>query len=289
MAEYKIKDLESLTGIKAHTIRIWEKRYNLLSPCRTETNLRTYTDEDLITILVVSVLNNHGMKISHIADMSHQERVSRFEKIQSESVDSGAIEQFILALLNLDEKLFCETFQDLVDTHGLELTFSDFVVPFLDRIGVMWLVGTINPAQEHFMSHLIRQKIIVAIDKLPCDANPDKRAILYLPEHEWHELGLLFYQYILKKHGWKVYYLGQSVPMDALRQVVGQVEPELMVTSWVVSTDELVLPAHFKELKTFFKGTIASGGCQMKGKGHLGIQLLEKLDDLELLLGEINA
>jgi DNA-binding transcriptional MerR regulator len=163
MAEYKIKDLESLTGIKAHTIRIWEKRYNLLSPCRTETNLRTYTDEDLITILVVSVLNNHGMKISHIADMSHQERVSRFERIQSESVDSGAIEQFILALLNLDEKLFCETFQDLVDTHGLELTFSDFVVPFLDRIGVMWLVGTINPAQEHFMSHLIRQKIIVAI------------------------------------------------------------------------------------------------------------------------------
>jgi MerR family transcriptional regulator, light-induced transcriptional regulator len=287
MAEYKIKDLESLTGIKAHTIRIWEKRYNLLSPCRTETNLRTYSDDDLTTILIVSVLNNHGIKISHIAEMTHSERVRRFEMIQNESVDSGAVEQFILALLNLDEHLFCQTFQDLVDLHGLEITFSDFVVPFLDRIGVMWLVGTINPAQEHFMSHLIRQKIVVAIDKLPCEISTDKKAILYLPEHEWHELGLLFYHFILKKHGWKVFYLGQSVPMEALRQVVGQLKPDLMVTSWVVGTDELVLPAHFKELKTFFSGTIASGGCQMNGKEYLGIHLLEKLTDLEQLSSKL--
>jgi len=289
MAEYRIKDLEGLTGIKAHTIRIWEKRYALLSPCRTETNLRTYTDQDLVTILVVAVLNNHGVKISHIAEMTQEERAKRFEKIQHEAIESNAIEQFILALLNLDEQLFCATFQELVDQQGLEKAFSDYLIPFLDRIGVMWLVGTINPAQEHFISHLIRQKIIVAIDKLPCaefDAN--KKVVLYLPEHEWHELGLLLYQYILKKHGWKVYYLGQSVPMEAVRQVTDQVNPQLMVTSWVVSTDALIMPAYFKELKSFFNGVIASGGCQMKGKESLGISMLEKPGDLEALLIEMS-
>lgn len=281
MAHYKIKDLESLTGIKAHTIRIWEKRYGLLNPCRTDTNLRTYTDEDLQTILLVSVLNNNGVKISHIADMTPEERSNRVKKYQLESLESNAVEQFILALLRLDEQLFCRTFDDLIESHGLEETFSDHIIPFLDRIGVMWLVGTINPAQEHFITHLIRQKVITAIDKLEA-TNDDhaKKVILYLPEHEWHELGLLFYHYILKKLGWKVYYLGQSVPLDAVKQIIGQVNPDLVVSSWVVSIDDCIISAHISELRSFYKGQLAIGGSQVLGRNDDRFDIISKHDDL---------
>lgn len=281
MAEYKIKDLENLTGIKAHTIRMWEKRYGLLNPCRTETNFRTYSDEDLQSILLVSVLNNNGIKISHIADMSVDERAKKIKKYQSASIESNAIEQFILALLRLDEQLFCDTFDELIDKHGLETTFSEHVVPFLDRIGVMWLVGTINPAQEHFISHLIRQKIITAIDKLEAKSGDDiKKAVLYLPEHEWHELGLLFYHYVLKKMGWKIYYLGQSVPLDALKQIIEQVNPNLVVSSWIVSVDDSLFKGHFSELRSFYKGTLAIGGYQMRNKKSTGFEVIQQPQDL---------
>ncbi len=281
MAEYKIKDLENLTGIKAHTIRMWEKRYGLLNPCRTETNFRTYSDEDLQSILLVSVLNNNGIKISHIADMTVDERAKKIKKYQSTSIESNAIEQFILALLRLDEQLFCDTFDELIDKQGLEITFSEHVVPFLDRIGVMWLVGTINPAQEHFISHLIRQKIITAIDKLEAKSGDDiKKAVLYLPEHEWHELGLLFYHYVLKKMGWKIYYLGQSVPLDALKQIIEQVNPNLVVSSWIVSVDDNLFRAHFSELRSFYKKTLVIGGYQMMNKKSTDFEVIHQPKDL---------
>jgi len=281
MAEYKIKDLENLTGIKAHTIRMWEKRYGLLNPCRTETNFRTYSDEDLQSILLVSVLNNNGIKISHIADMTVDERAKKIKKYQSASIESNAVEQFILALLRLDEQLFCDTFDELIDKHGLEITFSEHVVPFLDRIGVMWLVGTINPAQEHFISHLIRQKIIVAIDKLEAKSGNDiKKAVLYLPEHEWHELGLLFYHFLLKKLGWKIYYLGQSVPLEALKQIVKQVNPDIVVSSWVVSVDENLFKGHFTELRSFYKGPLAIGGHQMLNRKSVDFEIIQQPQDL---------
>lgn len=281
MAEYKIKDLENLTGIKAHTIRMWEKRYGLLSPCRTETNFRTYSDEDLQSILLVSVLNNNGIKISHIADMTVDERASRIKKYQKESIENNSIEQFILALLRLDEELFCSTFDELIEKFGLEITFSDYLVPFLDKIGVMWLVGTINPAQEHFVSHLIRQKIIATIDKLEANsASNTKKAILYLPEHEWHELGLLFYHYILKKLGWKIYYLGQSVPLESVKQIINQVKPDLVVSSWVVSVDENIVAGHFTELRSFYKGILAVGGHQMSGRKNTDFEIIQQPQDL---------
>ena len=288
MAEYRIKDLESLTGIKAHTIRMWEKRYGLLSPCRTTTNLRTYTDEDLQTILMVSVLNNSGIKISHIAEMTTDERTTRIQKYQKQSLEHSSIEQFILSLLRLDEEIFSSTFNDLLIEHGLEHTFSNFIIPFLDRIGVMWLVGTINPAQEHFISHLIRQKIIVAIDNLDSHIQRDaKRVVLYLPEHEWHELGLLFYHYILKKQGWKIFYLGQSVPIDALKQITCQVKPDLIVSSWVVSVEEKIVQGHLSELRSFYQGDLAIGGQQMINRSRVDFNVIKSHDDLYQIISRI--
>jgi MerR family transcriptional regulator, light-induced transcriptional regulator len=285
MAEYKIKDLETLTGIKAHTIRIWEKRYGLLSPVRTDTNLRTYSDSDLQTILTVSVLNNNGLKISRIAEMSANERATQVQQYQLEAKDENAIEQLILALLQLNEQLFCTTIADLIEKHGLEQAFSSYIIQFFDRIGVMWLVGTINPAQEHFVTYLFRQKIISAIDKL--DANTDvsaKKVVLYLPEHEWHELGLLFYQYVLKKNGWKIFYLGQSVPSLALTSIIEYVKPDLVLSSWVVSVDEKLMLSHIQELQSFYSGKIALGGFQVKNKSIKNVVLIDEYEDLKLLI-----
>ncbi|MFM7661891.1 MAG: MerR family transcriptional regulator, partial [Bacteroidota bacterium] len=164
MAEYKIKDLEILSGIKAHTIRIWEKRYNILAPERTDTQIRMYSDKDLVTLLNICLLYKHGVKISHIANLTLNQIQDKVEKIQEENDVEDSYEQLILALLTLDENLFRNTLSTLIKEVGLSKTFTDHLMPFLGRIGIMWLVGSINHAQEHFISNLIRQKIIAEID-----------------------------------------------------------------------------------------------------------------------------
>jgi DNA-binding transcriptional MerR regulator len=191
MAEYKIKDLEALTGIKAHTIRIWEKRYNLISPERTDTLIRTYTDEDLTNLLSVALLNKNGIKISKIVDMGKEQISKKVWDLKFSKNENSSQEKLILALIELDEDLFRNTLQSLIDSVGLEETFASHLIPFLDRIGIMWIVGTIHPAQEHFISNLIRQKVISEIDKLSVPNNDIKPVMLYLPEHEWHEISFI--------------------------------------------------------------------------------------------------
>ena len=182
MAEYKIKDIEILTGIKAHTIRIWEKRYGMLIPERTDTKIRTYTDADLSFLLNVSLLNKKGLKISKIATMGTTAIHSMVSEIRLNSSRDNAEEKLILALLELDEKLFRNTLNDLIKNKGLEDTFTAHLIPFLDRIGVMWLVNSITAAQEHFISNLIRQKVITEIDKLTIPPKNKESVLLYLPE-----------------------------------------------------------------------------------------------------------
>jgi DNA-binding transcriptional MerR regulator len=160
MAEYKIKDLENLTGIKSHTIRIWEKRYNILDPNRTDTQIRTYSDDELTHLLTVSMLNRNGIKISKIAKLSQQDMNNLLWDIKVNKEPEYSMDKLIMALISLDENLFNKTLQNLIDTEGLESTFTQHLIPFLDRIGIMWLIGSVNPAQEHFISNLIRQKVI---------------------------------------------------------------------------------------------------------------------------------
>ena len=167
MAEYKIKDLENLTGIKSHTIRIWEKRYHILTPCRTDTKIRMYSDDELTRLLTVSMLNRSGLKISKIAELSQEAMNKLLWDIKVDKGPENSMDKLILSLVSLDEKLFRGTINDLIEEVGLEKTFVNHIIPFLDRIGIMWLIGSIHPAQEHFMSNLIRQKIISEIDKQP--------------------------------------------------------------------------------------------------------------------------
>jgi DNA-binding transcriptional MerR regulator len=264
MAEYKIKDLEALTGIKAHTIRIWEKRYNLISPERTDTLIRTYTDEDLTNLLSVALLNKNGIKISKIVDMGKEQISKKVWDLKFSKNENSSQEKLILALIELDEDLFRNTLQSLIDSVGLEETFASHLIPFLDRIGIMWIVGTIHPAQEHFISNLIRQKVISEIDKLSVPNNDIKPVMLYLPEHEWHEISLLYYQYILRRNGINTVYLGQSLPYDSLLLTIEKLAPRALVTSWLTAVDEKYMINYFKQLSNDINGIeIYAGGYQV--------------------------
>jgi DNA-binding transcriptional MerR regulator len=231
MGKYSIRDLEKLSGVKAHTIRIWEKRHNIVAPERTDTNIRFYSDADLKKIINVSLLNSHGIRISQIAEMSAEDMNQRVSKLSESKHDHSVhIDNLVMAMVDIDEERFEKILSSLMLRFGFEDTVTEIVYPFLGKIGVLWQTANITPAHEHFISHLIRQKIIVAIDGLPLPPRTAKRAILFLPEGELHELGLLFCHYLARKYGFRTYYLGQSVPYADLVSVAAQHRPNVLIT-----------------------------------------------------------
>lgn len=232
MAEYSIKELEDLSGIKAHTIRIWEKRYGIVLPRRTATNIRLYSDADLKKIISISLLNNQGMKISHIANLSPAELAGKMEAIsETQAAPEVHIDRLVVAMVDLDEEQFESVINELIRRFGFEQTILEIIYPFLQKTGVLWLAGHITPIQEHFVSNLVRQKILVAIDKLPVARKSAPKIILFLPSGELHELGLLFSCYLVKKAGFRSYYMGQSVPIEDVQWFCRNQTPVAMVTS----------------------------------------------------------
>ncbi len=233
MSTYSIKDLEQLSGIKAHTLRMWEQRYNLMLPKRTDTNIRFYDDEDLKLILNVSLLNDNGYKISKIASMSEEEMRGEVLKLTERSLTyDDQIHSLTLAMIDFDE----DRFEKIISTNTLKLGFENTMVniiyPFLSKIGVLWQTGSINPAQEHFISSLIRQKIIVAIDGQYVDKKANSvKYMLFLPEGELHEMTLLFSYFLIKSRGNRVIYLGQSMPANDLEEAYKVHRPEYILTS----------------------------------------------------------
>lgn len=275
---YKIKDLEKLSGIKSHTIRIWEKRYGLLTPQRTDTKIRDYTDKDLVDLLNICILYNNGCKISHIALMDEEGVQNKVAEIMIGSPTNSSSENLLVALVNLDEKLFSDTLNSLIDKEGLLKTFSDYLIPFLKRIGVMWLVGTVRPCQEHFISSIIRQKVIASYDKLPIPDMNQEPILLFLPENEWHELGLLFYNYALRFQNKRTVYLGQSMPYDALVVCINDLKPRAVVTSCLSIADKNPLIKYFSNLKKDIGDVPVYAG---------GSQITNHIDDLSPLVTEI--
>jgi len=263
MATYKIKDIEILTGIKAHTIRIWEKRYGILQPDRTSTKIRTYSDTELVLLLNISLLNKNGVKISHIANMSQREIIEKAAELTNTAIENTSIDQFIVALIEMNEQLFRNTLNELVEKHGMVATYQFHLIPFLERIGVMWLAGTINASQEHFMSNLIRQKIIYETELLPTPESNAEKVILFLPEHEWHELSILLYHFFLRSKGVYTIYLGQSLPYDSLIECVQYIQPKKIVTSWLTAVDEKYIVNYFKRLTNETDAQILCGGYQI--------------------------
>lgn len=263
MSTYSIKDLEKLSGIKAHTIRIWEQRYHLIEPQRTTTNIRFYSDDDLVKLMNISLLNQNGYKISKIVQLDDSQFGEILFQLNNVVPALGTqMENLIMSMLELDESRFDQVFLSSVEQLGLESTVEQLLFPFLERIGVLWLAGTVNPAQEHFITNLIRQKLIVAIDNERVKKKgTGPRILFYLPEGEYHEIGLLYYNYLARKADFEVLYLGTSVPFrDILR--VNEIRPvQLIFTSFVISPGIGVLAEKIKKLKKSFpdKAVLLSG------------------------------
>jgi DNA-binding transcriptional MerR regulator len=237
MGAYSIRDLERLSGIKAHTIRIWEKRYGLVEPQRTTTNIRTYCDSELKKLLNISILNRSGIKISKIARLSSKEIADKINQITRHEVDAQSqIEGLTIAMIEFDEVRFERILARSIIQFGFEGTIIKIIYPFLVKIGLMWQTGVINPAQEHFIFNLIRQKIFVAIDDQINTENADTRHLLFfLPEGEMHEMGILFFAYLAKKRGHQIIYLGQSVPMADVSEMVRFRSFDALITAFVSS------------------------------------------------------
>ncbi|TRX57552.1 MerR family transcriptional regulator [Fulvivirga sp. M361] len=268
MGNYSIKELEKLSGIKAHTIRIWEKRHQIIDPKRTDTNIRFYSDDDLKKILNVSILNNNGYKISYIADLSIKELTNTVKQLSEEKTDAALfIDQLTICMIDFDEVGFEKKLAGFILKIGFERTLLEIIYPFLTKIGVLWLSGNISPIQEHFITNLIRQKIIVAIDGLDVKTDENaKKVAFFLPENEMHEIGLLFFHYLLKKLKFKTYYLGQYVPFDDLVKSVEIIQPDMMVASISYSPSARQLNQFLKNLAETFNGTdiYITGQSQLK-------------------------
>ena len=256
MAHYSIKDLERISGVKAHTIRIWEKRYGIVEPKRTDSNIRFYCDMDVKKLMNVSILLHHGYKISRLASLDPQELSKKVLEVSmiSNGHDSQ-IENLVVAMIEMDESRFEKILNMSIMKEGFENTVFNVLYPFFERIGVLWQAGSINPAHEHFITNLVKQKIYVAIDSIPVPTGNDtKKFLLFLPEWELHDLGLLVYDYLVKSRGFKVIYLGQNVPEDDVYSVTDFLQPDYFLVAFANAVDMDNLEAYIKRLAARYPG-----------------------------------
>jgi len=249
---FSIKDLENLTGIKAHTIRIWEKRYDILEPLRTETNIRLYSLENLQKILNITLLHKHGYKISMISKLT-EERIPELvnEIISEKSAKSHAISCFKLAMIKFDAALFFSTYNKLLSEKPFTEVFYEVFIPLMEEIGLLWQTNTINIAHEHYIVFLIKQKLLTLTEKVQIKlaTKTDKVFVLFLPSNEIHELGLMFMNYEILSRGYKTIYLGESVPIASLIDMKNVFENITFVCHFTVEPDSTEINDYVISLK----------------------------------------
>ena len=249
---FSIKDLENLSGIKAHTIRIWEKRYGVLEPMRADTNIRLYDLESLQKLLNITLLHNHGYKISKISQFP-ADKIPQIVRdiVTDKSVKSHAINAFKMAMMNFDQTLFFSTYDNLLSKQTFKEIFYDVYMPLMEELGLLWQTDTISPAHEHFISYLIKQKLLINTEKLQVEqpTKTDKIFVLYLPPNEIHELGLMYLNYEFLLHGYKTIYLGESVPTSSLKDVYKYFENITFVSYVTVEPSKDYINAYIENLK----------------------------------------
>ena len=223
---FSIKDLENLSGIKAHTIRIWEKRYNLLSPERTQTNIRLYSLLSLQKLLNITLLYENGLKISKIAQLKNEEIPLKVREIIDEkSIKNNMMNAFKLSMINFDQRLFYNTYNKLVVDLSFREIFKEYFIPLLQELGYLWQSNTISTTHEHFITNLVKQKVYTNTEKVHrSEYVNNKSFVLFLPENEIHELGILYLNYELNLRGYKSIFLGQSVPIENLEPLIASNE-----------------------------------------------------------------
>ncbi len=286
MNKFTIKDLENLSGIKAHTIRIWEQRYSFLKPQRTATNIRYYSNQELKMLLNISLLNKYGFKISHINKMSHDELKEKTLTLSGgQAQQERIVNELIQHMVDLDLDAFEYVIDQFIVARGIEKAITFIIFPFLERIGILWQTDHINPAQEHIITNIIRQKIIVGIDNIITPLALKSKVLLFMPENEHHELGLLFLQYLLKNRGVKTVYLGANVPLKDLEFVVTLKRPDYVYTHLTTVIREFNFDKFINNLKTRLPSTnilISGLLAQTFGKKSLpgNIRFLKSLSEV---------
>jgi methanogenic corrinoid protein MtbC1 len=226
MDSFTIKDLENISGIKAHTIRIWEQRYQFLKPKRTETNIRFYNNVELKTLLTVALLNKYGFKISLLDKMSTEELDKKIQSLtQLEAQQERIVNELVDCMIQVDLERLEAILEGYIQSKGIERTITQIIFPFMEKIGILWITNHINPAQEHLVTNIIRQKLIVGIDSVVKEIKINKTVLLFLPEGEFHELGVLFVSYLLKCKGVSTIYLGANVPLRDVEYLVNLKKP----------------------------------------------------------------
>jgi len=242
MNQFTIKDLENLSGIKAHTIRIWEQRYSFLRPERTETNIRYYNNDQLKTILNIALLNKYGYKISHIDRMSSDDIRQKILTLSvPEAIEENKINQLIQCMVDVDMHGFESALTQYMREYGVEKAVLHIIFPFLVKIGMLWVTNHIHPAQEHLVSNIIRQKLLLAIDRLPIPDAARPSVLMFLPEGELHEIGLLFMQYILKNNGQNILYVGANIPLKDVAAIVNVSKVGCLYTHLTAASEKFPL------------------------------------------------
>lgn len=226
---FTIKELESLSGIKAHTIRIWEQRYQFLKPSRTPTNIRRYNNEELKTLLTVALLNKYGYKISRIDEMPPDQRTEAALQLQEpDARNEYIINQLIGCMIDLRSIEFERLLNKQITEDGIEQTITGVIFSFLERVGILWQTNRLRPVQEHIVSAIVRQKIINAIESLPLAERESPLFILFLPEGEHHEIGLLYVYYLLRRQQIPTIYLGANVPLKDVEYILEVKKPAFL-------------------------------------------------------------
>ncbi|MDX1767020.1 MAG: MerR family transcriptional regulator [Arenibacter troitsensis] len=240
-SNFSIKDLENLSGIKAHTIRIWEKRYNLFQPNRTDTNIRCYDIENLQKLLNVTFLYNNGYKISKISQLGEDKIPGVVRNLISGQSNNGhVLNSFKMSMMNFDQALFFKTYNALLKEKSFRDIFYEDFIPFLNEVGLLWQTDTITPSHEHFICALIKQKILVNTEKLQFNipTNTSKTFVLYLPDNEIHELGLMFLNYEILSKGYQAIFLGQSIPIFSLKDLLPLYDNIVFVSYFTVRPEK---------------------------------------------------
>lgn len=248
---FSIKDLENLSGIKAHTIRIWEKRYDILQPMRTDTNIRLYDLASLQKLLNITLLHDYGYKISKIATYPQDKIPSLVrEIISSKTAKSHAISEFKMAMMNFDQELFFNTYNWLIAEKSFKEIFHQVFIPLMNELGLLWQSDTITPAHEHFMSYLIKQKLLINTEKLQVlkQTKNDKVFVLSLPMNEIHELGLMYLNYEILLLGYKTIYLGESMPIENLKDLKKHFDSIVFVSYLTVQPERDILDEYIQKM-----------------------------------------
>ena len=282
---FSIKDLENISGIKAHTLRIWEKRYNLLSPERTQTNIRRYSLLSLQKLLNITLLYKHGYKISKIAGIDNAELPAVVREVtlksNSEQVSINALK---LAMINFDNFLFDAIFNKILTKNDFTFIYVNVFLPLMNELGILWQTNAISPSHEHFVTNLIKQKIHIQTEKAQKTLTPkdnDKVFVLYLPENEVHELSILFLNYYILKHGFKTIFLGQSLPAESLENILSVNEKLVFVTHLTVEPNKDVIDNY---LLNFFDSILKNNATELAilGPQQLNINLTTLPDKINL-------